>query len=95
VVADSGGVPAQYLLRVGLEEFSQVFDTPQSSHALVRLRASLVDQIKQRHLAQRAFDVTRPAGPNAEGGAQALAGAVDHALKQLLEWLASEIKKAG
>jgi cholesterol transport system auxiliary component len=95
VVADSAGVPAQYLLRVGLEEFSQVFDTPQSSRALVRLRASLVDHIKQRHLAQRAFDVTRPAGPNAEGGAQALAGAVDHALEQLLEWVASEIKKAG
>lgn len=79
------------VLRVELEEFSQVFDSPEASHALVRLRASLsgsVDGVAQLR-AQRLFVVRRPAAtPDAAGGARALADAATQLADELAQWLA-------
>ena len=79
------------VLRLQLEEFSQVFDAPQASHALVRLRASLARSTahgSEQLLAQRLFVVQRPAAtPDAAGGARALAEAAGQLADEVAQWL--------
>ena len=78
------------VLRLQLEEFSQVFDAPQTSHALVRLRASLARSThgSEQLLAQRLFVVQRPAAtPDAVGGAKALAEAAGQLADEVAQWL--------
>jgi cholesterol transport system auxiliary component len=79
-------------LRLALEEFSQAFDTPDSSTVLLRLRVTLVqpgvrgDQL----LAQRSVLVQRAAGSaDAPGGVRALAQASQVAAQEIDAWLAS------
>jgi cholesterol transport system auxiliary component len=94
VLTEPTGAWAPYALQVTVEEFTQVFDSPQSSRALVRLRASLIDQEQRRLIAQRAFDVSLEADANAAGAAKALAQAADQALEELLSWLAQALASA-
>ncbi len=84
------GSTAPDQLRVELEEFSQVFTSPQDSAGVVRLRATVLRpgpggmQLR----GQRAFTVRHPAPqPDAAGGVQALTAASDQAIAQLLQWL--------
>ncbi len=78
------------VLRAQLEEFSQVFESPGRSHALVRLRVSVSDATMRGEtlLAQRVFVVRQPAAtPDAAGGARALAEAAAQAAGELAAWL--------
>ena len=78
------------VLQLQLEEFSQVFDAPQTSHALVRVRASLArsTQGSEQLRAQRLFVVQRPAAtPDAAGGARALAEAAGQLAEEVAQWL--------
>jgi cholesterol transport system auxiliary component len=87
-VRDGEGVRTDYLLRVELEEFSQVFDSPQSSRGVVRARASLVRDGRVL-AAQQGFVVERPAATaDAAGGAKALAAAADQLVIDMLGWMA-------
>ncbi|WP_415750698.1 ABC-type transport auxiliary lipoprotein family protein [Delftia acidovorans] len=86
-----GAVPT--LLRVDIEEFSQVFDAPGSSAGVVRLRATLVEQsgAVDRLLGQKLFEVRSPAASgDAAGGAKALATAADAAIAQIDAWLGQQ-----
>jgi cholesterol transport system auxiliary component len=90
-VVAPGEAAAQLHLRLVLEEFSQVFDSPADSHGLLRLRATLT----QRHagsetlLAQRSFVVQQPAPtPDAVGAVRALTAASDQMVAQIEAWLA-------
>jgi cholesterol transport system auxiliary component len=88
VLSPSDGVRAETVLRVELEEFTHSFDAPQSSRAVVRLRASLVSN--RALVAQRVISVSRPAAAHdAAGGAAALAAASDEAIVQLVGWVAT------
>lgn len=81
------------VLRLQLEEFSQVFDAPQTSHALARLRASLARSTHggERLLSQRLFVVQRPAAtPDAAGGAKALAEAAGQLADEVAQWLGGQ-----
>jgi cholesterol transport system auxiliary component len=79
---------SNYLLRVELEEFSQIFDTPQTSHALVQACATLVDSRRHEVLAHHIFEVHRPApSPDAPGAAHGLRDAVDQFIAELLHWM--------
>jgi cholesterol transport system auxiliary component len=79
---------SDYLLRVELNEFSQVFDRPQTSHALLRARATLVDSRRHELVAQRLFEVQRPAlSPDALGAAHGLHDAADEFITELLHWM--------
>lgn len=85
------GAGAGEVLRVRLEEFSQVFDAPEASHALVRVRASRVSFAdgEERLRGQRVFVVRRAAAtPDAAGGARALAEAAAQVADELARWLA-------
>ena len=88
---EQGRMPS--LLRVQLEEFSQVFETPQRSYGLLRLRVSLADVSLRGEtlVAQRLFILRQEAAtPDAAGGARALAEAARQASAQLAQWLAEQ-----
>lgn len=84
-----GALPS--VVRVELEEFSQVFTAPATSVGLVRLRASVAESSAasgERLLAQRVFVVQQPAATaDAVGGAHALAQAAAQAADELAQWV--------
>jgi cholesterol transport system auxiliary component len=84
-------VPATALtLHLELEEFSQLFETPERSAALLRLRATLGQSGNgsERLVAQRSFVVQRPAGTaDAAGGVRALTAATDATIGEVVQWL--------
>jgi cholesterol transport system auxiliary component len=85
---ESGTAPR--VLRIGLEEFSQLFETQSQSWGLVRLRVTLMDNTAagEKLLAQRSF-VVRKAAPSADapGGVRSLAAATDDAADEIAQWL--------
>lgn len=86
-----GEAAAQFNLRLMLEEFSQVFDSPAQSHGVVRMRATLTQRTSSGEtlLAQQSFVVKQPAStPDAAGAVRALTAASDQAVVQVSEWLA-------
>jgi len=93
VVNTQDGARADYSLRIELEDFSQSFDTANSSQANVRLRATLIDLNTRALHAQKSFGVARPAAPNAPGAAQSLAVASDAVVEELLAWATQSLKK--
>ncbi len=93
VVTALDGAKADFALRAELEDFSQTFDAAQSSKAVIRLRASLIDLNTRVLKAQRTFGAERPAAPNAPGAAQALAAASDAVVEEMLAWATQTLKK--
>jgi cholesterol transport system auxiliary component len=96
VAADAAAAGRQTLtLRAELEEFSHLFDAPDQSKGLVRLRATLVQGRSEagasggdRFAAQRTFIVQRPAqGADAAHGVRALTAATDALLEELDTWV--------
>lgn len=86
----SQGSALPLLLRLQLEEFSQLFSTPESSVGLVRLRATLVELTPagEKLIGQRSVVVQRPApSADAAGGVRALTAATDAAIDELDQWL--------
>lgn len=85
----SGGV-APRVLRLELEEFSHLFESPTQSAGVLRLRATLAENTPsgEKLLAQRVVIVQRPARTaDAPGGVRALAAATDAAAEELSQWL--------
>ena len=79
----------QYQLRVALEEFSQVFDSPENSRGVIRVRANLVTIGESTPIAVRSFTVERKAQtPDAEGGVRALTEASSQLADEIGKWLA-------
>lgn len=90
--ARTGGVSGSLpdILRVDLEEFSQVFNSPTDSVGLLRLRATLVEPTAagEQLLGQRIFTVQKPAASaDAAGGTRAMAEATEQAAQELAQWL--------
>lgn len=78
-------------LRVDLEEFSHVFDSPAQSFGIVRLRVTLMENTPagERLVGQRLFAQRQPAPTaDAPGGVRALAAATDAAVQEIAAWLA-------
>lgn len=78
------------LLRLELEEFSQLFSTPETSTGLIRLHATLLEitPVGEKLLAQRPLVVQRPAlSADALGGVRALTAATDAVIEELAQWL--------
>lgn len=82
--------PGTLTLRLELEEFSQLFDAPATSTAVLRLRATLTHPVHvgDALVAQRSFVLREPAASaDAAGGVRALTAAVDSAVQQLDQWV--------
>ena len=78
------------VLRVELEDFSQVFDSASASRGMLRLRCTLLQSSAggERLVAQRTFATERPApSADAAGGVRALTAAVDAAAAEIAGWL--------
>ena len=77
-------------LHLELDEFSQLFDSANSSKGLVRLRATVGQggQGIERLLAQRSFVVQRAApSADAAGGVRALTDATDALVQEIDQWV--------
>jgi cholesterol transport system auxiliary component len=78
------------VLRIDVEEFSQLFDSPGRSWGLLRLRATLLENTPagEKMLGQRDI-VKRERAPSADapGGVRALAAATDAAAAEISQWL--------
>lgn len=84
------GEGAARVLHIELEEFSQVFASPEQSMGLLRLRATLLQGTPNgdRLVAQHQVVVQRPApSADASGGVRALTAATDAAVAELAQWL--------
>ncbi len=82
--------PAPRVMRVDLEEFSHLFESPSRSWGLLRLRVTLMDNTPagEKLLAQRTFAIREAAPtPDAPGGVRALAAATDAAARDIAQWL--------
>jgi cholesterol transport system auxiliary component len=88
VVSASDGVTNVPVLRIEVDDFSQVFTAPQQSHVRMNLRASV---LKGRALAaHRTFMKELPAPTaDAAGGVKALADASDAIITEMIDWLAA------
>jgi hypothetical protein len=78
-------------LRLELEEFSQLFDSPQQSTGLLVLRATLTQASPtgEQLINQRSFTLQRPAPtPDAAGGVQALSEASEAVALEVGDWVA-------
>lgn len=77
---------AACVLRVEIEEFSQVFETPANSRGVVRGRVQWLDRGRLR-LAERRIDIEKPAGSaDAQGGVAALGAAVGELSTTIAAW---------
>lgn len=88
-LAREGGA-APRVLRMGLEEFSHLFETPARSWGVLRLRVTMLENTTagERLLAQRTFIVRQPApSPDAPGGVRALAAATDAVAQEIAQWM--------
>lgn len=77
-------------LRLELEEFSQLFDTPAHSTGLLRLRATLTlaSPSGEQVINQKTFTLQRPAPtPDAPGGVQALAEVSEAVALEVEAWV--------
>ena len=84
----NGSLPT--LLRVELEEFSQVFSSASASTGLVRLRATLLEPTLdgEKLLGQRLFTAQVPAhSADAAGGTRALADATAQVAQSVSQWV--------
>jgi cholesterol transport system auxiliary component len=83
------GTASDLVLRVHLEAFEQVVDTPQSSRAVARVLARL-HGADRRLRAQRFFQAEQPCpSVDAAGAVHALIPATDALIAELLGWLAA------
>ena len=84
---DAAGAAEACALRIELQEFSQVFDSPQHSRALLQATAILTDATR-RVIAERQFVAEKNAAtPDARGGVGALVEAGNELGQQLAHWL--------
>ena len=92
VLSPSDGVRTDYVLRLDLEEFSQVFDSAEKSRGVLRLQARLLRG--NEVAAQQSFNIEQPApSANAEGGVRALTAATDESARQLSQWVATSLRR--
>ena len=92
VIKDSGMAIPENELHIELEEFSQIFDTLNDSHIVIRFRASLVNNT-HRLIAQKIFSAKQEApSADAAGAVEAFAIASNELVDTLVGWLQTELK---
>ena len=90
VVAASGNVAAACMIRVELQEFSQVFDSSRNSRAVLLAELGLVGAKRQLIAAQQLM-IEKPAMTgDASGGVKALMAASSELAGKISDWIAKE-----
>jgi cholesterol transport system auxiliary component len=89
-----GSSGAAYRLHGELVEFEQVFDRPDRSRGVLRLRATLERQRDGRST-QRTFEIEKPAPTaDAAGGAKALSLCAAELAESVTDWVVEKLKTA-
>ncbi|MCC6533756.1 MAG: membrane integrity-associated transporter subunit PqiC [Burkholderiales bacterium] len=84
----SQGVGGARVLKLELDAFEQIVESPSASRAVVRMRAGLADSADRSLRAQRLFGVEAPCpSVDAPGAVYALRAATDTLIAQLLAWV--------
>lgn len=87
VASSTANAAVDCLIRLDLQEFSQIFDTPQQSRGVLHGNLSLFDS-KRRLVAERVFAIEQAAvSADAHGGVVALVAASDEMGRQMADWL--------
>ncbi len=101
VLAEGGGVVSSTdairtgcALRIAIEDFSQTFDSAQTSHAVVRARATLSTNDGRALLAQKSFSASYPASADIGGAVASLGKGGDELIAGVVTWLAGTFDKA-
>lgn len=92
VINNNNTAKADHILHIELEEFAQIFDSAQQSHALIALRASLIKRNTRDVIAQNYFS-TQAAAPSSDAGGAvaALSAASDQLINKLIAWMIIEL----
>lgn len=78
------------VLRISLEDFSQIFDSAAASHVSIRARASLAINESKKLLAQKTVVIERPtATADINGAVAGLATGGDALVSEIVKWLAA------
>jgi cholesterol transport system auxiliary component len=86
------GIPADYWVRVAVEDFGQVFDAPRTSRGVVRLRVVLVRARGHLFIAQQDFaGSVAAATPDARGGVVALSAALEECVAAAVDWIGERV----
>lgn len=88
VVTPADSAASDFILRVQLDDFSQRFEALGQSHVTLSARATLLSAADRKLLAQRTFDIDRPAEGNAAGAVKALTEAANTLVEELVKWTA-------
>lgn len=87
LVNASGGAVTSCVTRLSLQEFSQWFETPQTSYAIVQGQVDVLDGKRRIVASQNLRAQTRAASADASGGVSALVAASGELAAQLDDWL--------
>lgn len=94
VLSANANTAVDCVLRVELQAFSQVFDSPQHSKGVLQASVSVVDR-KRQLVAEQQVAIEKPATTaDAHGGVSALVAASDDFGQQMATWLAG-LEKSG
>ncbi len=81
-----GQAGARCLVRVEIDEFSQVFASPELSRGTLQVRLAVLDRGRQK-VAERVLRIEKPAPtPDSRGGVAALTATVDQLVDELAAW---------
>jgi cholesterol transport system auxiliary component len=92
VIKNSSTAKTNYILHIELEEFIQIFESLQSSHVSITLRASLIERNSRSLFAQKNFNIKEKAPTaDAAGAVSAFGFASNQLINELIEWLTMEL----
>lgn len=95
VISSQEGLKSDYALHIELEEFTQVFDQPQSSRAMIRLRANLVARATRQLISQQKFSVEKMTPTaDAAGAVATLIQLSDQVSLELMQWLTGQLTES-
>lgn len=84
-----------FMLRIELETFEQVFASPSSSQGVLRAKATLIDAVERRLLAQKTFSIEQASrSPDAPGGVAALSTASEQLLEAVHGWVITSLPRS-
>jgi len=92
VVSSVDGIQAEYTLHATLEDFSQIYDTTDTSHANIHLHVTLIERRTRSLHSQRHFIIqkTTPTA-NAAGAVYALIEANNQLNREITDWITNAL----
>ncbi len=92
VVSSADSVQAEYALHATLEDFSQIYEATEKSHANIHLNVTLIEHRTRSLLAQRKFMIHKTVSTtNAAGAVYALIEASNQLNHEITDWLTNEL----